>query len=385
MSSTAFLSGEGLFPYSEYKSGATKLNQLNYPRNDSNVSSLITYYQMLQVKDDIQQQYRTVPRRSNKENISDIIRLLDSHKTVLIGFCKSDWGGHAILAYDYEYGSYSYSGVNYQGRIKICDPNQSMYNDSSFYIYFNTNSYNWMIPAYSLSEINSLSGARFNYIGADVSEINNGGYLSGSRKNYNENYVARIDAAAISDNRSVNKVANSNGSYYIVNNAPGDIVEDYSYILGNESEGMVGYNLLDGESSYKVSQSDAVKLSLSIDYEDSLLSGKSQAGKAVTFGREGYVKVEGDNSDYSISMTFDDDHPTNWFTIQVSGSGEWASLSSSWKRLHACRATSESCRRTRASAALLTAHRSSMSNTAVHIIALVFQDFCRLWHGKNTS
>lgn len=42
----------------------------------------------------------------------------------------------------------------------------------------------------------------------------------------------------------------------------------------------------------------------------------------------------------------------------------WMSLSSSWNRLHACRATSDSCLSTRASAALLTAHRSNMSSTA---------------------
>jgi len=51
MSSTSLLAKNGLLPYRNYKSGATKLYDLNYPLADENVSSLVTYYQMLQIKD----------------------------------------------------------------------------------------------------------------------------------------------------------------------------------------------------------------------------------------------------------------------------------------------------------------------------------------------
>lgn len=69
MSSTTLLAKEGLLPFANYKSGATNLHALSYPKNDSKVSSLVTYYQMLQVKDVIQQQYRTVPYRTNSTNM----------------------------------------------------------------------------------------------------------------------------------------------------------------------------------------------------------------------------------------------------------------------------------------------------------------------------
>ena len=204
MSSLALLSKEGVLPYSSYKSSATKLHDLNYPKADSNVSSLVTYYQMLQVKDVIQQQYRTVKYRSNETNIKNIIELLDVNSTVLVGFRKDGWGGHAILATGYEYGSWTWNGVAYQGCIKICDPNCSLSYNNSYNIYFNTQSYNWTIPAYS--GIKSVNGAVFNYIGSNVDEINYGGYLSGTSNNKIDNYIARIDAVAISDNRTVTKV-----------------------------------------------------------------------------------------------------------------------------------------------------------------------------------
>lgn len=319
MSSTCFLAMEKFFPYSDYKLGATNLYQLNYPLLNSNINSLITYYQMLQVKSVTQQQYRTIPNKTNKENIQNIISLLNQNNTVMIGFKKDGWGGHAILAYDYEYGSYTWNGVSYQGCIKICDPNSSKEYNEKRNIYFNTRTYNWIIPYYSNVPINSISGAKFNYVGADVNVINYGGYLSGTANINITDYVARIDAVAVSDNRSVTKVSEENGNYIPQNTAPEDIIEDYSYVLGGKSEGTIGYNLYDAESAYKLSQNSAEKLQLSMDYEDCYLEGGSAAGNNIIFDKDGYVSVSGESADYNISMTFDDDYPTDWFTIQVNG------------------------------------------------------------------
>ena len=319
MSSTSLLAMENYLPYSDYGSGATNLYQLRYPLASESVSSLITYYQMLQVKSVIQQQYRTVPDKSNKENIQKIITLLDENSTVLIGFKKDGWGGHAVLAYGYEYGSYTWNGISYQGCIKICDPNSSKEYNGKCNIYFNTNSYNWTIPYYSSAPITSVSGAKFNYVGADVNEINYGGYLSGTSKVNALDYVARIDAAAVSENRTVTKVSEVDGNYFPQNNAPGDIVEDYSYVLGGETAGTIGYNLYDAGAEYKLSQNNAEKLQLSIDYEDCYLEGGSAAGNNIIFDNDGYVSVSGESADYNISMTFDEDYPTDWFTIQIDG------------------------------------------------------------------
>lgn len=317
MSSTTLLSKKGLLPYSNYKSGATKQSDLNAPKDNLELSSLITYYQMLQVKDVIQQQYRTVPNKSNETNIKKIISTLDSNPTVLVGFQKSGWGGHAILATGYEYGSWTWDKVSYQGCIRICDPNASRGYNKEFNIYFNTNSYNWTIPAYS--GMKSTSGAKFNYIGANVNEINKGGYLSGSSGNKVDDYVARINARDISDNRSVSKLSGKNGNYSALHASPGEIVEDYSYILGNESEGIIGYNLYDANSSYQVTQDNAQKLQLNIDYADCLMSGGSEAGKKVIFDKTGYIEVSGESAGYNMGMTFDDSYPTDWFTLTVSG------------------------------------------------------------------
>ena len=311
---------KGVLPYDKYQTGATCLNNLKCPTANSKVSSLITYYQMIQVKEPIQQQYRTVPMKGNKENINRIITLLNSNDTVLIGFQKSGWGGHAILAYGYEYGSYSWNGVTYQGCIKICDPNASSAYDKKNNIYFNSSSFNWTIPVYT--NMTSSKGAVFNYVGANISEINNGGYLSGTNSYTSDNFVARIDAAAISDDRSITKVRNVNGNYVKQNNASDDIVEADSFILGAPgSKGTIGYNLYDANSSYKVSQDAAEELKLKMDYGDLALKAESAAGHYAIFDKKGYVEVSGESADYTVGMTLNENYPTKWFNVEALGSG----------------------------------------------------------------
>ncbi len=321
MSSTTLLAKEGLLPFASYQSGATKLTDLASPVNNKEVSSLVTYYQMLQVKDVVQQQYRTVPSMSNEQIINNIISTLQKNTTCIVGFKKSGWGGHAILAYGYEYGSWTFDGVTYDGCIKICDPNRSTAYSTDAHIYFNTRTYSWTIPLYSYVPISSSSGAVFNYVGANIDEINEGGYLSGSYTNNSTDFVARIDALSISNNRAVSKVVDESGLY--MNNAagPGEIVEDVSYIVGGEAQGTVGYNLFDSESAYKVVQGTPSELSLTMDYKDCYLTASSKAGTSVLFDNEGYVEVNGESANFSMSMTHDNNYPTSWFTLSIEGTG----------------------------------------------------------------
>lgn len=317
MSSLLLLSNNKLFPYSQYESGAVYLHDLPSPINNSNISSLINYYQMLQVKSVIQQQYRTVPKRTNEENITELLSLLDTHSTVLVGYKQQYWGGHAVVAYDYSYGSWTWNGVTYDGCINIIDPNRSTGYEEKCNIYFNSRTYNWIIPLYP--EVTSANDAVFNYIGADVNEINYGGYLSGTPQISVSNYVARIDAVAISENHSVTKVKNTNGNYLAQSSVAGDIVADTSYIAGGASNGISGYNLYDANSAYKIVQKSPTKLQLTMDYEDCLLRAGSSAGTQIIFDKTGYVEIDGEAANYNISMIFDDDHPTDWFAFNVNG------------------------------------------------------------------
>ena len=155
------------------------MTALARPADNKEVSSLVVYYEMLQVKDAIQEQYRTVPNRSHEENLKKILSLLENNDTMIIGF-KNDVIKfmHQVLAYGSETGSFTKNGTTYDRRILVCDPNHCNSFSDDHCIYFNSRTYAWEIPAYAQSGISSANGAAFNFISADVNVINAGGYLS---------------------------------------------------------------------------------------------------------------------------------------------------------------------------------------------------------------
>ena len=319
------LAKDGIIPYTTYKNGASNLHSLNIPVNDNKVNSLITYYHMLQKKDVIQQLNYKYNNKSNEQIIKELISLLDNNPEVLVCFFTNTWG-HAIVATGYEYGSWTYNGITYQGCIKICDPNSSTAYDKGYNIYFNSRTYNWAIPEYYWDGGSSTKGASFGFISADTSILNSGGYHNSSYgntstfDNIDESFVARIDAYSISDNRHVSKVRYESGQYTTSYSAPGDIEEDNSYVLAGESSAVAGYNLYDSQSAYRVTQDEHVEMQLSLNYGNCYLMGGSMAGESVLFDKNGYVQVNGESANYNISMTFNDYYPTDWFTIEVSGS-----------------------------------------------------------------
>ena len=328
MSSTALLARAGLLPYGRYKSGATALNQLPRPTSSESVESLITYYQMLQVKNVIQQQYSTVKYRPHSTNIQAIEQALESNPLVLVGYRQNGWGGHAVLAYGSEKGSWTENGRTYDSRILICDPNASKARNDQFDIYYNSSTYEWTIPRYEKnSGLSSSNGAVFNYVGADISDINAGGYLNGAASSNSSNdsgsYVARIDAHnASSGDLSVTKVEAHDGAYVEMATSAGDIVEDYSYMPSGESEGLYGFDLRDADASYLVEKNTASDdVSLVMHYEDALMNASIDGEGSVVFDRAGSVTVQGEGA-YSVSMAHDGETPTDWFAMSVSGQSD---------------------------------------------------------------
>ncbi len=322
MSAVAFLAKYGFMDFAAYQKNASKLYDLEAPNKfklsdpskENNLSSLITYYQMLQAGDGIKQKKRNILQRTHKENIQDIISLLDKNAIVLVGY---QWGtdAHAVIAYGYSYEKKNLYGENYDGCINVCDPNCSWDNIDA-YIYFrkSASDYEWSVPFQGAASWGQ-SPAKFNYIGAGFSEINHDGYL------YNT-FAARIDAPVISNERFVSKVVQSGDTYMNQDDGQDDIVEDYSYIMnGATANGTFGYNLYDPDSAYEVSQRNAENIELHMDYENCDLYGYSSSGKSVIFDKKGFVSIEGEAGSYEMSMTFDYDYPTDWFYINVSGTG----------------------------------------------------------------
>lgn len=327
MSSLILLEKNHVFTPSDVIAGKVRVFDLPKPVNSKDVESLITYYQLTQVKDEIQDVYRkTKSIKTEEEKIKKIINLLETEQVVLIGYQKQNWGGHAIIVYGVEYGSYTKNGVNYQGRLLTCDPNSSNKQNDETYIYFNTSTYNWAIPFYKAVGISSAQGAIINYISADINVINSGGYFDINRPNTitnaSDDYISSLEMAAVSKDHSINKLSKSEGLYSKTNSGPNDIIPDIVY-RANESETSIGtaaYLLSDSNSAYIVEQQTPEPFKLTLDYENCTLSASSKAGTEVIFDQKGYVSLKNENASYSIGMTYNESfYPTDWFFMGVSG------------------------------------------------------------------
>ncbi|MDO5133035.1 MAG: hypothetical protein Q4D81_08635, partial [Eubacteriales bacterium] len=316
MAVTEFLAKKKMLPYGKYQSGATKLFQLNAPLDNRKVSSLITYYHMLQLKDVMQQAFYKYGNRSDRQNIQSLISLLKKNSTAVVCFGADNWGGHAVLATDYSYGSYEWFGDTYQGCIKICDPNYSSSYDEWANIYFNTSTYEWIIPAYYYS---FGTWGKIDYVGANKNEMNKGGYLSGTASNTSEAYVARLDTYDLGEDHNVSKIRKDGDSYVSFDAGSGDIQKADSYIMNGGRGTTPGYNLYDSSSAYRVAQSRAASMDLSLKYEDSYLEAMSGAGMSAVFDRNGYVEIKGSPANCRLAATFDRDYPTDWFTVEITG------------------------------------------------------------------
>ncbi|MGN0613676.1 MAG: dockerin type I repeat-containing protein, partial [Porcipelethomonas sp.] len=82
----------------------------------------------------------------------------------------------------------------------------------------------------------------------------------------------------------------------------------------------VGYYLKDSDSAYKVSQTNANRMSMLINYENCIIESEMASGKSVIFDPAGLAQLEGEATDYSINMVYNEGHyPTDWYKISVSG------------------------------------------------------------------
>ena len=320
MAIVELLALEGVINASDVSSRATSIHDFSAPVNDSSINTLINYYFMLQIKPHMRNQMRTVPGRSNEENIKNILSLLDEYGVAVVGI---DFG-HEILAYGHEIiGNYTYNGVTYNGKIYIHDPNRATDNYSSLdevCIYYNTRTYSWTIPLYERRYGYSSRNGHFNHISSDVEELNEGGYMNSNNSNLLKNFMARLDAYEISDNRLITKVSrNSNGGYINKTSGEDDIQEAYSTRMWGTDDRIQGYNLKDTSSAYRISQTSADKLDLNLDYGNCTLSASSAAGKSIIFDNDGYIEVNGEAADYTLEMVYNDNYPTDWFAIRASG------------------------------------------------------------------
>ncbi|MBR2088659.1 MAG: hypothetical protein IJ906_16350 [Oscillospiraceae bacterium] len=300
--------------------------------------SLIAYYMALQNTDAIRQDSVQKCDWSAQKKLEYLMECGKQHKPVLVaynGAVGDQYNGHALVAYGLENGEWTWDGESYDTRILIYDPNISSkfilsygemdeklkthptvlaameYHDQS-QIYYNSKTHAWTVPSFRDEQKNGV----FDLICCcdDVSVINSKGLLPGTE----DPSFDWTDVIATNTLQS---------AYTITVRDSGEQLEEYPwfYMDGDEA---VRQNFVHrgDETGYTLELESPQKLHSVVYYQNCMLVGDGDAGKAVNFDPSGKVTISGGKGGYSVEMVTNEHYPTQWHDIIVSGNAENASL-----------------------------------------------------------
>ena len=321
MATTSILASYGIMKPNNWQNNANFLNDIvGPPSND--VKSLINYYFSLQLTDVVQQRIaQNFYNENEKQKIEYLISCLkDGSPTLLCYhgyFDRLNWSGHAVVAYDVEYGTYVKGSKAYNGKIITYDNNSIVYNDD-YCLYFNTSDGSWTIPSYQLSTNN---GSVLGLITDDLDLINYHGYINGSSNIKYEDYIAILQSTAIAGDYNIIKASYSNGIWANATTSDDDI-KMFSSMTDEEKNGNLMFALKDSNASYILNKQKQDQINLSLSYENSLLNAKASSGSTAKFSPLDCISVNGENTNYELGIVLNEEYKvTDWYSFSVNGSG----------------------------------------------------------------
>lgn len=289
-------------------------NLFDLDLTDERNLSIISYYQLLQECDAVQQEIAwTSTYLSQKSVLSNLINMAKNAGAggdMALACIFSNSYSHAFIAYDVTYGAWDMNGSLYDGRILIADPYLDDFSEVAC-LYFNSSDLSWCIPMWALGsdDENCFIGLA----SASLDMMNNNGYFSGTYSYASDHpFVPIIEVPADA------------GSFII---APiGDTEEDsvmstdlnwFSTIASYVSAKRAGLSTqADGFYLYSAGNDT---ISYQMSFEKYLMNIHADKADYVSMMNDGTVSLTGNESSYEISITTESVLP--WDRITFSGSG----------------------------------------------------------------
>ena len=321
MAATATLVRQGVLPLSDIDSDLTRLYSAN--KTDS-VKSLIGYYHINQYTDsaiEAVEEFRSLGIEKQLET------LITETTPYVLSFGCDSWGGHAVVAWGFETGSWSFHNHTYDTRIRIYDSNYGHFDQDaiSSFLYFNSETYEWEIPNYYDVGISSDGNGYLKRACGDSSTLTDDNFASGQV--YQEWLTNRKNSpffCIFDDNRYLVQGENfENTDKYLAY---------YSEDINISSEGTPLFNVFFKElADYTIEPYSNDQLDMSILYPDYYLSIEANAYDQLKLEHDGAISAIVLGEAYDISVTADDEQCTlPWYTVEILGSNtqeisaEWA-------------------------------------------------------------
>ena len=314
MATTSILAADGILIPSNWQDNATFLNDIDAPPSDE-VKSLINYYMALQATDTIQSQTNKFLYLTEKEKLQLLVDCLEDHSPTLLTFFGSYWG-HAVVAYDLQYGTFSVGGTAYNGKVFVYDNNDNTFNDN-YCLYFNTSKGTWIIPeyedAYQLGFITDYTGF-----------INYHGYIDTSNvpvQSDADSFIATLQSNLLKSNYSLTKIdLNQNKNTYTFSTTDPNEIRTFSDFSDSMEANNLKFAMKDASKGYALKLATTEAVDLSMRYENSIFDVTGSNGNIAVFDPSGYVSLEGSDTTYNFNMIYNDGyHITDWYSFQVDG------------------------------------------------------------------
>lgn len=311
MAVTEILAKSGVFSVSMWDPSAKHVNSLDL--EDERNLSLISYYQLLQESDAVQQELAwTCTYMTQKSVLSSLIsKAQNAGKggAMTLAAFFSEGYAHAAVAYDAEYGSWIIGEETYDGRVLIADPYLDGFSDEAC-LYFSSSTLEWCVPMWNIS---SSEGCRIGLASDSLSMLNSGGYFMGTASHASSHpYIPIIEVSAGSGEFTLTPIGTDDDSSITGSglkwfSAIASLVTHVKAGLDYTAEGYEICPLTEDTASYQMS------------FEESLITVRADKADKITMMAEGSAMLQGADSTYEIGITAETDLP--WEHITISGTG----------------------------------------------------------------
>lgn len=295
------------------------------PNSNSNVESAINYYQLLQNTNLIQQHKAMYARISQAEIIDEITIKTQVYncnvEPFLLAFSGTFWGtddgGHAVMVYDYEDGTYTWNNRTYNKKFLIYDPN-SVEHDERRCLYVNTSTDAWCIPSYQLGS--NQNNGRLSYVISSYDILNHHGLYSDSTSRIaTDEFYSVLSVAALNSKISIGKIKEEAGGFSDSTISVDDEIEVFYDVFGEDvTTSTFNAVLPENNAGYVFKTNESDNYNIQMNYENLLYYVKAENGKKVTFFPNGECNLNSDGGRSSINAVFNnqDECPISYSNIQ---------------------------------------------------------------------
>lgn len=321
---TSILCAAGIFDPKTYELDASDLYSLHITED---TISLLNYYQPMQCMDETRREIMwTQYYQTSDERLQELLTLAKDGKPALVCYQghfrrMQDIFGHAVAAYGYETGDYTYYGKHYDAMVLLYDSN-APYDTENCNLYVNTQEGNWCIPTY---ELYSEEGAEIGMVSADLELLNNRGLIAGTEYKSDKPLLAMLSSAKMTGTYSCTKTS-FDGSWHDTQEQAD--IKEFRYCSGSSTAASdIDFIMPDADSGYHLHVEEEQPLDLTMCYDGMLLLAEGTA-QDVRFSPDGTVMTASTGQPYRFEYVGNEGkYYGSFYDVTIAGNAATAQLS----------------------------------------------------------